>query len=252
MVPIRPSRPLQRSYLLLGDKMKKKKQVRRKPLDPRGGFFRMYSELWLNDKELIDAGDDAQAGYVRMMAGVNEIDFLTGSFNTNGYPLPKAFILDLCRLTDQVFTKLEQLGKIKKDDKEIYYLPNWDKYQDKSRVHGNSYRVDAPSDALPDAQGDDGMTALRREEGNKGIREEIKTPKKETANNGKDNGDSKMPLELKNLLKQEISLYEMIQKPGIGDEKEALFKAELTRIQKLINQYRKDHHSETTLSHLFD
>lgn len=154
-----------------------KKKPKRSTNDPRGGFFRMYSELWLNDKELIEAGDIIQAGYVRLMCATNEIDFVTGTFNTNGYPLPQNFICELAKISSDTFETLQKMGKVIKDENGIYAIKNWDKYQDKDRVHGHQNRFGAPHGAQGGADigsPSGGPNKLRSEEVKKVITEEHK------------------------------------------------------------------------------
>jgi len=48
-----------------------------------------------------------------------------------------------------------------------------------------------------------------------------------------------VPSELQKLFDQEESMYQMLQKPGIGSEKEQLFKAELNRIKSAISNFNR-------------
>jgi hypothetical protein len=141
--------------------------------DPRGGFFKLYGRLWLDDKEMIEAGDKIQAGYIRVMALANEIDFKTGSFHANGISLSPEFIQEHAKVTDFTFDYLVTMGKlIKKEGR--YYVKNWDKYQDKSRLWGNSYR-DASNDARSDAPHDALRSKKLRSEEDNNIRlEEVR------------------------------------------------------------------------------
>jgi hypothetical protein len=166
--------------------MKKRKKPKRNPGDPRGGFFKLFSRLWLEDVELINAGDDAQAGYVRIMCAVNEIDFVTGSFNTNGYPLPVSFICELSRTSESIFNCLVALGKLYQDKDGIWVVKRWEDYQDKSRLYGNNYRKDAQHDALVNENKTHPLTTEVRSQEVKTLRsEDVKTLRNSEINKSK-------------------------------------------------------------------
>ena len=165
--------------------MIKKKLPKRKPTDPRGGFFKLYSEKWLNDKNaLYDADGNAldrlQAGLVRVLSAVNEVDFQTGQFNANGYALPRNFIESLAKITPQTLDDLINIKKIKVDENGLYSVVDWEEFQDKKRLYGNyDAHINAPLNAHSNAPVAELGTVLRREEGKKGRREEGNNLRKE-------------------------------------------------------------------------
>src|SRR5258708_7424934 len=93
--------------------------------DPRGGFFRMYSRLWLEDKKLAEVGDLVEAYFNRLMCAANEIDFTTGRFEFSGAPLPVEFICRKARMTLIQFYRVKDCGFIGKDEKGVFYIKNW-------------------------------------------------------------------------------------------------------------------------------
>lgn len=220
--------------------MKKKKLPKRKPSDPRGGFLKIYSEKWLNDKNSLydaqgDALDELQAGLIRLLCAVNEIDFQTGQFHTNGYALPRTFIESLAKIKPLTLDKLVSINKVNIDENGIYSLVDWEEFQDKKRLYGNSHRDnDAPHDAHTDAPVAPMVTALRKEEGNKDRKEEDKNRIKKDLK-----GDlSKVPMPLQLLWKEESSIRAMLQDPKYGTDQIAGIKANLNLCLLKQKQYK--------------
>jgi hypothetical protein len=108
----------------------------------------MYSSAWLTDEKLIEAGDLVEAWFNRILCAVNDVDFETGRFEFRDAPLPPEYICPKARITQEQFKKLVEIELISKDKDGVFFIKNWEKYQDKARVFRHGARVGESSGAL--------------------------------------------------------------------------------------------------------
>ncbi len=171
----------------------------------------MYSRLWLEDKKLQEAGDLIEAWFNRLMCAANECDFRSGRFEFSSAPLPAEFIARKARITLDQFDKVKRCGFLGKDESGVFYIKNWEKYQDKTRLHRHGARVGADTGA------EDGANKKLRTEELKNLRTEERN--KDTA-------------EFKRLSRILEDYYETLKKPNIGSRQESQIRTNIKHFEE--------------------